>query len=373
MADAAYFAGKLVGSFVGNKDYFRGKGPADGGLAQRSRPQYDPPSTYSDPTPSSSGLYGGQPPATYQPYQPGTYQPENYPPESYLQAIQPPPQRAPQAFGTRVEPKDEDISEEDKKLQKLPNAHRIEEIIAKFSDFSFSKLLPKTLEYKTTEGDAALEKNIRALFAPSIVVENFLLKEILLIIISKEDKLMSETQNKKIALKKNLNKAQQKGIKMFYPCLISLIDAALTRCDIDSSQSSENFHAARVVLLLWKEIVSDLNEIFKVIIHGKNAEMFDLGDYPTSLLEIVNIKNKRISAIKKMVGDEKNEILQLSEQLNQGNQDIEAVKAKYANKQSEKGLKNAELLGFEKALRAMTEVKQMVKINIGNISAMNET
>ena len=126
-------------------------------------------------------------------------------------------------------------------------------------------------------------------------------------------------------------------------------------------------------MLLWKEVVSDLNEIFKIIIYGKNAELFDLGDYPTSLLEIVNIKNKRIAAIKKMVGDEKKDILQLSGLLNQGNQEIELIKTKYANQASEEGLKKAELLGLKKALDDMTRVTQMVKSNIDNIKTMNET
>jgi chromosome segregation ATPase len=100
--------------------------------------------------------------------------------------------------------------------------------------------------------------------------------------------------------------------------------------------------------------------------------MFDLGDFPTSLSAIVNIKNKRISSITKAAGDEKREIIQLSEQLNQRDQKIKSVESEFANKVSEKKLKDAELLGLKKSLQSLTMVSQMVKINLGNIKAMSE-
>ena len=354
MVDNAYFASRLLGLFTGNQDNHTHN-------HQLPQHQLRPPS----PQHYNTGdLYTSNPPPPR--LETPNFQATDQRP-SYVES--------PYEASFVVEDKKdngEDISEDEKKLQKLPNAHRIQEIILKLKSFSIQKQLPSALQYTLTEADKALENNIKALFAEKVIMDEVQLEENLLNIVSKEDKLLSEVQNRRILQKKKFTDHQKNGIKKFYPCLVALIDAVLTRCDSDPPQTSENFHAVRVVLLLWKELISDLNELFKVIIYGKTQDMFDLGDFPTSLSAIVNIKNKRISSITKAAGDEKREIIQLSEQLNQRDQKIKSVESECANKVSEKKLKDAELLGLKKSLQSLTMVSQMVKINLGNIKAMSE-
>jgi len=353
MVDNAYFASRLLGLFTGNQDNH---------THNHQLPQHHlrppPPQHY-----STEDLYTSNPPPRLETL---NFQATDQRP-SYVES--------PHEASFVVEDKTdngEDISEDEKKLQKLPNAHRIQEIISKLKTFSIQKQLPNSLQYTLTDADKALESNIKALFADKVIMEEVQLEDILLIIVSKEDKLLSEIQNRRITKKKKFTEFQKNGIKKFYPCLVALIDAVLTRCDSDPPQTSENFHAVRVVLLLWKELISDLNELFKVIIYGKTQDMFDLGDFPISLSAIVNMKNKRISSITKAAGDEKREIIQLSEQLNQRDQKIKNVESEFANKVSEKKLKDAELLGLKKSLQSLTMVSQMVKINLGNIKAMSD-
>jgi hypothetical protein len=269
----------------------------------------------------------------------------------------------------------DDISEEIKTLQKLPNAHRIEEMIKKFKLFNLSLYLPPNLSYSKTPDDISLESNITKLFSDDVVCNKMQLIDALQRVVSYEDNLMSDAAKKKHrSAMKSFTKQQRDDVKKFYPCLISLIDAILTRCDSDpqSQLSGQSAQVRKIVLDIWRGVMSDLGEIFAVIVYGKDKNLLDLGTFPTDLKQIVNERNKKISAITNAAREIENEKLLLKQTLNERDRQFEGLTAKFANQASQIKLDDAKSMGLKYRLDSVTKTGPMVIENLKRIEAIND-
>ena len=262
---------------------------------------------------------------------------------------------------------DGDDKKETKALQKLPNVNRIKEIINKFQHFKLKTVLLAqypNLQYTEKSADVSLQSNVNALFSGELC-EKMRLIESLQIIVRREETFMSEKQKAKFHKKPpRLDKDQKADLKKFYPCLVSLIDALLTYCDPDTRREATVDH---IILDVWRGVMSDLNEIFSIIVFGKDTELLELGSYPTDWNMIINERNTKIASIKSAARDVEKEKIKLVEILNTRDREIDNIMAKYANQESQLKLYNSEAQGLAKSLEACTQVTQIVHENLERI------
>jgi hypothetical protein len=264
----------------------------------------------------------------------------------------------------------EERTEEDKDyktLQKLPNVNRIEEIINKFQHFELQSVLAKTypnLKYTEKQADKSLQKNVQALFSGELC-EKMMLIESLQIIVKREETFMSEREKAKFHRSTpHLHKGQKANIKKFYPCLVALIDALLTYCDPDLNREATVDH---IVLDVWRGVMSDLNEIFSVIIFGKDTELLELGSYPTDWVTIINERNKKVASIRSAARDIEQAKIKLKDILNERGREIDTINAKYANQESQLKLYNSDAQGLAKSLESCTKVTSIVEDNLKRV------
>jgi len=262
----------------------------------------------------------------------------------------------------------ENSNEDYKTLQKLPNVNRIEEIINKFQHFELQSILSKlypNLKYVEKNGDKSLQKNVQALFSGELC-EKMMLIESLQVIVRREETFMSEREKAKFQRSTpHLHKEQKANLKKFYQCLVALIDALLTYCDSDMNHREATVD--HIVLDVWRGVMSDLNEIFSIIVFGKDTELLDLGSYPTDWTTIIDERNKKIASIKSAARDIEQSKIKLKDILNERDREIDNINAKYANQESQLKLYNSDAQGLAKSLEACTQVTPIVEENLKRI------
>ena len=183
---------------------------------------------------------------------------------------------------------------------------------------------------------------------------------------------MTEKQKMDVRNMQNqrLRPEQKEDIKKFYPCLISLMHALLTRCDSKTQVPNSDPAVSRIVLDVWRDVMSKLNELFHVVVYGNTKRLIDLGQFPTDWDEIIREKNDKIALILTSARENKNAQLSLVQALNERDHTIEDVKTKYADKDMLLKLNIANATGYKHAFEACTQVDKMVDGNMENIKAI---
>jgi hypothetical protein len=158
-------------------------------------------------------------------------------------------------------------------IKMLPTSSRIEEIINSLRNFKIQNSMPPKLEFTLTADDNGLEENVRMLFSGTLSMRLRIVETLKLVLLS-ENSLMSEAQKQSIreTKEKRLNSEQKQDILKFYPCLIALMKVLLIRCEGKGTQHSTTADATldHILLVLWRNVMSKLSEIYAVIIYGKN-------------------------------------------------------------------------------------------------------
>ena len=122
-----------------------------------------------------------------------------------------------------------------------------------------------------------------------------------------------------------------------------------------------------IVLDVWRGVMSDLNEIFSVIIFGKDTELLELGSYPTDWVTIINERNKKVASIRSAARDIEQAKIKLKDILNERGREIDTINAKYANQESQLKLYNSDAQGLAKSLESCTQVTSIVDENLKRI------
>jgi len=251
-------------------------------------------------------------------------------------------------------------------IKMLPTSSRIEEIINSLRNFKIQNSMPPKLEFTLTADDNGLEENVRMLFSGTLSMRLRIVETLKLVLLS-ENSLMSEAQKQSIreTKEKRLNSEQKQDILKFYPCLIALMKVLLIRCEGKGTQHSTTTDATldHILLVLWRNVMSKLNEIYAVIIYGKNQGFIDLGAYPTDLQEIIKDENKEIQHVTDKSRQIHDSICELTRKKNEGDKEIEAIQAKYADISSNLKLRESEYAGTQHLLASHTHIVQIVKKN----------
>lgn len=274
------------------------------------------------------------------------------------------PPNATDAHGV-VGNEDDPNHEQLKEMSMLPTSSRIEEIITSLKTFNIRNSMPPKLVFSETADDLALEQNVKDLFSDALC-DRLRLIESLKIVLLTEDSLMSESQ--KIAIRKlkqkRLDANQKEEIKKFYPCLIALMKVLLIRCEEKIQRStSADASVEHILLVMWRNVMSKLGEIFAVIIHGKDEGLIDLGTFPTDWHEIISENYKMIHSVERSGRKLNDERLKLNQEINKRNTEIAKINEQYAAIDSELKLCESSYAGNQHLLDSLTQVGQMVKKN----------
>jgi hypothetical protein len=275
---------------------------------------------------------------------------------------------------TPVADDDDWNSEKLKDVSELPTSSRIEEIITSLKVFNIKSAMPPKLVFTETADDLALEENVRMLFSDAVCDRLRLIESLKLVLLT-ENSLMSEAQKKNIRKlkEKRLDANQKEDIKKFYPCLVALMNVLLIRCDAKTRQdTTADATVAHVLLVMWRNVMSKLGEIFSAIVYGKSQGLIDLGTFPTEWAEIIKDHNKIIQSVTRSSREIKNKRLQLNQQINKRNEAIEAINEQYAVVDSELKLCESKYTGVEHLLDSLTQVGQMVKKNKRDIDELQK-
>jgi hypothetical protein len=251
-------------------------------------------------------------------------------------------------------------------IKMLPTSSRIEEIINSLRNFKIQNSMPPKIEFTATADDVGLEENVRMLFSGTLSMRLRIVETLKLVLLS-ENSLMSEAQKQSIreTKEKRLNSEQKQDILKFYPCLIALMKVLLIRCEGKGTQHSTTADATldHILLVLWRNVMSKLSEIYAVIIYGKNQGFIDLGAYPTDLQEITKDENKEIQHVTDKSRKIHDSICELNKKKNEGDKEIEAIQARYADISSSLKLRESEYAGTQHLLDSLTHIGQIVKRN----------
>jgi hypothetical protein len=270
----------------------------------------------------------------------------------------------PVAVGGSAEGDDLD-HEKLKDISRLPTASRIEEIITSLKVFNIKSAMPPKLIFTETAEDVALQDNVTMLFSDAVCDRLRLIESLKLVLLT-ENSLMSESQKRNIRKQKEkkLDTNQKEDIKKFYPCLVALMNVLLIRCDAKAQQNTTaDASVGHILLVLWRNVMSKLSEIFTVIVYGKDQGLIDLGTYPTNWDEIIKENNRIIQSVTISSRELNDKIFELNQKKNEGDRQIEEIHAKYADVISRLKLRESELTGVQHLLDSLTQVVEMVKKN----------
>jgi ribosomal protein S15P/S13E len=137
------------------------------------------------------------------------------------------------------------------------------------------------------------------------------------------------------------------------------MNVILSRCESEAPKSKTDAQMNHIVLNSWRNVLSELNEIFAVFIHGKEAGKFDLGKVDTKLTHIVNQRNKMISYLTSHIIEIEKEKLSQEQELNERDKQFAEIRAKYANMASHQKVLEADLNSQRTALATLTSETKM--------------
>jgi len=266
----------------------------------------------------------------------------------------------------------------------LPNSVHVMQIIKHMQNFALQSQLPPNLNYKPTEDDKRLEENIKKLFGDvDPLWEADTLEQIMSRIVEREDNLMHPKEVKEFRRHnmKKIEKSDKNVLKLFYPNLVRLIMALIAHIHnntaqlllqkgaggsnaMASSSDAKTWQTNSVILSLWKQVLTEMNELHSIIIYANGIDVPFLGEYDTKWEKLIENRNKEINTLNQSMHLVIDRINELEKFINERDKQIEKIRAQYANKVDELELANSQRQGVQERLAQLLDVKVMVGNNL---------
>lgn len=244
---------------------------------------------------------------------------------------------------------------------------RIDEIVNHLQKFKLAAALPPNLQYTPHEADTALEENLNKLFNNNTFATSEI-RESLKKIVSRTDELMSDKHRSIVEKnRERLSKTSKTSLQKFYPCLMGLMQTLIIHCESCAQETplpGVPKAAKDFVLGVWQTVLGELFELHAVIVYAHNTNLIDVGAYPHEWKRAIASLNASIANLKNLLHTTDESINQMQSKLNQRNRDMEEIRAKYANYESQLQVELTKKESTMLTLKNFTYIPTMVKSNI---------